>query len=329
MNTNYNRIKVADLETNEPDKILKTNTNGELEFSDISQKEYDPVSATTAGIVDNSSLQELGGVDKLINGIRVGKGSGDVATNTVVGRSALLTNTTGAYNTAIGRNSLYYNTGGSYNSAMGFNSLAFNTTGSRNTAIGTYALNSLTTASFNTALGYNTGGAITTGGNNILLGFQAGRAITTGTNNLLIENTINDGVTTGSKNIILNPLSTGVTGIHAGNNNTLIGGLLGVADVSDSITIATGGGLIGFNSNSSGLTTIPRQTNPLITGDATGKAIITKEYLATSLPSLITANVAPTSATSPGTKGDIRIDNDYVYICVATNTWKRSALTTW
>ncbi|WP_426485539.1 hypothetical protein [Flavobacterium sp. 2] len=35
MSTNYNRIKVADLETNEPNKILKTNANGELEFSNV------------------------------------------------------------------------------------------------------------------------------------------------------------------------------------------------------------------------------------------------------------------------------------------------------
>jgi len=34
MSTNHNRIKVVDLETNDPNKILKTNQNGELEFSD-------------------------------------------------------------------------------------------------------------------------------------------------------------------------------------------------------------------------------------------------------------------------------------------------------
>lgn len=35
MSTNHNRIKVADLETNQPNKILTTNPNGELEFNDI------------------------------------------------------------------------------------------------------------------------------------------------------------------------------------------------------------------------------------------------------------------------------------------------------
>jgi len=38
---------------------------------------------------------------------------------------------------------------------------------------------------------------------------------------------------------------------------------------------------------------------------------------------------APASASSSGTAGDIRFDADFVYVCVATNTWKRSALSTW
>ncbi|MBL0736743.1 hypothetical protein JI750_07605 [Flavobacterium sp. GN10] len=47
------------------------------------------------------------------------------------------------------------------------------------------------------------------------------------------------------------------------------------------------------------------------------------------LPLMINSNAAPTSATATGVKGDIRIDNDYLYVCVNTNTWKRSPLTTW
>jgi len=38
---------------------------------------------------------------------------------------------------------------------------------------------------------------------------------------------------------------------------------------------------------------------------------------------------APTTATDTGVAGDIRYDADYVYVCVAANTWKRSALATW
>lgn len=38
---------------------------------------------------------------------------------------------------------------------------------------------------------------------------------------------------------------------------------------------------------------------------------------------------APSSATDTGEAGEIRITSDYIYVCVATDTWKRSALSTW
>jgi hypothetical protein len=38
---------------------------------------------------------------------------------------------------------------------------------------------------------------------------------------------------------------------------------------------------------------------------------------------------APSSSTSPCTRGDIQFDDDFVYVCITTNTWKRSALLSW
>lgn len=52
MSTNHNRIKVADLETNQPNKILKTNQNGEIEFSDannLQTENYNALDCTTEG----------------------------------------------------------------------------------------------------------------------------------------------------------------------------------------------------------------------------------------------------------------------------------------
>jgi hypothetical protein len=37
----------------------------------------------------------------------------------------------------------------------------------------------------------------------------------------------------------------------------------------------------------------------------------------------------PASATAPGTKGDICWDTSYIYVCIATDTWKRTAISTW
>ena len=37
----------------------------------------------------------------------------------------------------------------------------------------------------------------------------------------------------------------------------------------------------------------------------------------------------PTTASAAGNQGEIAWDADYIYVCTATNTWKRTALTTW
>ena len=38
---------------------------------------------------------------------------------------------------------------------------------------------------------------------------------------------------------------------------------------------------------------------------------------------------APASASATGTTGSIVADADYIYVCTATDTWKRVAIATW
>lgn len=45
----------------------------------------------------------------------------------------------------------------------------------------------------------------------------------------------------------------------------------------------------------------------------------------TALPS----NVPPSAPTDAGVAGSIRYDANYLYVCIATNTWKRCALSSW
>jgi hypothetical protein len=40
-------------------------------------------------------------------------------------------------------------------------------------------------------------------------------------------------------------------------------------------------------------------------------------------------NTAPTSSTDSGIIGEIRFTSDYIYVCTANNTWKRTTLSTW
>ena len=43
----------------------------------------------------------------------------------------------------------------------------------------------------------------------------------------------------------------------------------------------------------------------------------------------IETDAAPASATDTGSAGQIRWDSGFVYVCTATDTWKRAALSTW
>lgn len=44
---------------------------------------------------------------------------------------------------------------------------------------------------------------------------------------------------------------------------------------------------------------------------------------------IIATTSTPASATASGTTGTIAWDSSYVYVCTATNTWKRTAISTW
>ena len=77
--------------------------------------------------------------------------------------------------------------------------------------------------------------------------------------------------------------------------------------------------------NAAGRVLIGNPTPNDITGEAVqvNGAIICDQFKIWGL------NTAPATASSTGTLGEIRIDANYIYICTATNTWKRVAIATW
>jgi hypothetical protein len=58
-----------------------------------------------------------------------------------------------------------------------------------------------------------------------------------------------------------------------------------------------------------------------VTDGSTGDGTISAQLRA--------VGTAPAATGSTGTAGDIRYDAGYIYVCTATNTWKRAALATW
>jgi len=180
------------------------------------------------------------GGDISVNDLTVGKGGGDVDTNTAVGYQALYSNinesflnvgknnvvtgyqalysntvgasnvasgyralysnTVGDSNVASGNSALYSNTGGNYNVASGLSALKTNTVGWNNVATGYHALYYNTTGNANVASGYRALYNNTEGDNNVASGYQALYSNTEGDKNSAFGHLAGRDGTTGSNN---------------------------------------------------------------------------------------------------------------------------------
>ncbi|WP_158728211.1 hypothetical protein [Flavobacterium sp. I-STPA6A] len=84
MSINHNRIKVADLEKNQPNKILTTNTSGELEFSEINDIKIDSYNALDYTIAGKALDARQGKILKdLVDNINILLTSDNVNLDTV------------------------------------------------------------------------------------------------------------------------------------------------------------------------------------------------------------------------------------------------------
>jgi len=193
------------------------------------------IGATTASTGAFTTLTTTG----TINNLTVGRGGGNISTNTTIGVTALRDNTTGDNNTAVGHTALRENITGRLNSAFGSAALRANTAGDNNLAVGHSALLNNTTGSSNTAIGQSAGLALTTGDNNTIIGRIAGTAglsdtviIGAGTNERLrIDSSGNVGIGTTSPTSALTVQGT-ITGtaVTQSATDTTAGRLMKVGD---------------------------------------------------------------------------------------------------
>ncbi|SCY31651.1 hypothetical protein SAMN02927916_1837 [Flavobacterium anhuiense] len=270
------------------------------------------------------------GTDTLLNNT-----SGD--RNTAIGHSALRANTTGQYNTAIGGYSLLNNTEGRDNTALGHGALYLNATGNENVALGYGSLMANTSGSRNVAIGYSalsnnqsfSNLAIgswammnTVNGNgNIAIGEESLQFNTDGSSNTVIGRTALKNMTAGSWNIALGIQAGRYTSKNGDNlsceGSIFLGSGAMPSEDAGSNEIVIGNFAVGAGNNSVTL------GNNTITKTILKGAVSAKSY------KLDTLNTAPTSSTDTGNLGEIRVTANYIYVCTATNTWVRSALTTW
>jgi hypothetical protein len=57
--------------------------------------------------------------------------------------------------------------------------------------------------------------------------------------------------------------------------------------------------------------------------------LVTNTKLHSLVEDAVISGTAPATAAATGTKGEIRIADGFIYICVDTNTWQKVAIATW
>jgi hypothetical protein len=133
----------------------------------------------------------LGAFDLTVNGVKIGRGGGNLSSNTRFGNNSLPINTTGVNNTAIGFSVLSNNIIGASNTGIGHQALA-NSNSNDNTAVGLSSLFSLLTGNNNISFGSESGWKISGGAdltianNSIFLGYATKALANNQTNQIVI-----------------------------------------------------------------------------------------------------------------------------------------------
>ena len=98
---------------------------------------------------------------------------------------------------------------------------------------------------------------------------------------------------------------------------------------TDKVLLDIGSGVYKYAQLSKLLSVIPFTTSGKIeTTNTSADSIKTAGGISVA-GQLITGTKTPASATATGTTGTICWDANYIYVCIATNTWKRVAIATW
>ncbi len=123
------------------------------------------------------------------------------------------------------------------------------------------------------------------------------------------------------------PAAGSFTTLGASGNATITGGVVSLDNASGTVITAVAAGVyknlqfrgsaIDFNPSNGGVVVSVTSTGAAVTGTISATGTIT------------VGSSPPANAGAAGTAGTITWDADYLYICVAANTWKRVAIATW
>lgn len=235
--------------------LLTTDSIGKLSFGTNS---LSILSTRASNKYGDGALSVGGGISSLadahINGVTVGRGRGNIMTNTALGNSSLEDNTLGKENTAIGADVLSKNEGGSQNTAVGYRSLLKNRHGKSNVAIGNLSMRDNIIGYNNSSLGFASMRSNVSGFGNVAVGSMALEDNRVGFSNVALGLRAMGNIIDGSTNVGIGQnagryLVDGTSPMTSGEGNIYIGSATNAFSPVDvnSIVIGTGASSAGSN----------------------------------------------------------------------------------
>ena len=117
------------------------------------------------------------------------------------------------------------------------------------------------------------------------------------------------------------------------NSDTAYTNAIAIAANADNITSGTlTTSLLPATANVSTAVNVGANVNLTVSSINVGNSTVNTVANSTTLNTtkiFLSTSDAPSSNTDTGTLGEIRIDTNYIYVCVATDTWKRVELSNW
>ena len=240
-------------------------------------------------------------------------------------------------NVKLGTNALKKNQNGK-NVALGHKSLENNVDGFQNTSVGAYSLgrNQTSEAINNTALGFKSIQNNLSGKYNTAVGALSGKTLQTGSKNVLL------GKHTDVSSIdALNQIVIGQGAVGLSDNSVTLGNdnIENAYMSSKNNALIHCGGLNIYNEKNNLSYKLPNtdgENNQVLKTDGKGNVYWKNELTGggssggsttTNSNTVVKAtNVPPTNSDRSGNAGDLRYDDNYLYLCLGNNNWERITL---